>query len=138
MGTAYVQTGTAVTANNLIVVVYNSSTRALVAQSSAMSASAGTGLQSAAISGTLVGGTQYFLDVLCDSGYWNSCYNSGSSAFQVDYNTAANNPYSSPLTTLPTADGTLGHEFIVWIDGSTSTPVGNPLLYTRRYVPYFF
>jgi hypothetical protein len=120
MGTAYVYTGGAVTASTLIVVIYNSSNNAYVQQSSPISANSGTGLQSAAITGTLPAGS-YFLDVIPNSGYWNYCYNSGSSAFATDYNTAANNPYSSPLSTLPAADGTIGHEFIVWIDGTLAS-----------------
>ena len=126
LNTVNITLGTPISATSLQVCLYNASD-VLVATSAAITIS-GAGNFSAAISGSLVNGLTYFPVISMNGGYANLCYNNGTNNFVTNQNNSTNFPYASPPSTLPAPDETIGHEYLIWLDGS---PAGASVAWFR-------
>lgn len=83
-----------------------------------------TGDKTANIAGAIVSGNTYSLIVQCSGGNtFQTAMNSGSSNAVMRQNLVANFPYRSAPGTLPAADSSTGHEFIIWIEGTAGAAI---------------
>jgi hypothetical protein len=115
---ASVTVGGFVTASEVQVCLYTAA-NALVATCAAINISGGAGTYTGAYSsGSVVSGQTYYPVISVQSGYCNFTYNTGSSNFAANQNTAVNFPFGSPPGTLPAPDESVGHEYLVWIDAT--------------------
>ncbi len=117
LNTVNITLGTPITATSLQVCLYLLSTNALVATSAPITIS-GAGNFSAAITGSVINAVDYYPVISLNGGYANLCYNNGTSNFVTNQNNSTDFPYASPPSTLPAPDETIGHEYLVWFDGS--------------------
>lgn len=113
--TAVINIGALGTSNFVKICVYLSGALQLVSPPITIS---GTGLHSAPITfSTAI--QNYLLVAIPDTGSFNCIVNSGSGGFTDKQNIAANFSYSSPPTTLPAPDTTVGQEFVIYLAGTT-------------------
>lgn len=89
----------------------------LVATSNPIDVSA-TGDRSANITGSITSGQLYTLVLQFSSSSVQGVINNGSGGFVDNQNLSSQITYGSPPTNLPAPNSSVGHEFIVWIDGT--------------------
>lgn len=122
--TAYVHISDWGSATQAKVLVYNATTRVLLAQSGDILASGGTGLRSASITYTVSTSTAVILAVLPDAGYLQLTTNNTGATWvsYVDQMT-----YATPDDPIPAGTNGPNREFIIWLDGTTGSSNSNIL-----------
>lgn len=114
---------------NVCVYVGSGTGATLLATSGVLTFSPNTDV-TAGISCSIVGGQTYELVLSAVSLVCDISFNNGSSNFTCDDWNSTHFPNATPPASLPAPDANTGHEFVIWIEGTTGdTPMGQ-CLYT--------
>lgn len=117
MGTLHFQAGAGTTATLATAYLYLGGAPGATFVLMTAEFSISVGDNTVAIPGALSAAT-YSLGIQAASGILYTVTNSGSASNVGRQNLVANFPYRNPPGTMPSADVTTGHEFIIWIDGA--------------------